>query len=170
MNKEYIKEVIMGSMFVPRFKMVSCINVCADMINIPHEDYPTRVKDTAEMIRFLHTEVLVTGVITESMISHVHSVVMNDLPTSRGVYRKIHVHPNGGDKNTYFNPIRIKEGMENLFPIYPEKDFETIEDYIKWYHAFQIIHPFEDGNGRVGGIVLAAACEDLNVAILAPCQ
>jgi fido (protein-threonine AMPylation protein) len=33
----------------------------------------------------------------------------------------------------------------------------TVEQVKEWYTAFMRIHPYEDGNGRVGGTILAAA-------------
>jgi fido (protein-threonine AMPylation protein) len=47
----------------------------------------------------------------------------------------------------------------------------TNEESIKnWYISFETIHHFSDGNGRVGGIILAAYSKYNLGTIIAPCQ
>ena len=45
-------------------------------------------------------------------------------------------------------------------------------DIIRWYRALMIVHPFADGNGRVGGVIAAVASNYLfeGRELLAPCQ
>ena len=41
-------------------------------------------------------------------------------------------------------------------------EITNIESLLIWYYRFEQIHPFQDGNGRVGGIVVAAISQALN--------
>ena len=45
-------------------------------------------------------------------------------------------------------------------------------DIVEWYRNFQIVHPFVDGNGRVGGVIAAVASNYLSKGkyLLAPLQ
>ncbi len=177
--KEYIQGIIRTSKFDPKFTPVTNIHQTADFINRPHEDYPDRVAVTDEMIQllldYLNPDTSYTGDnvirITESEVLHIHNKVMPELyvESSEHKYRRILVHPNGGSKDTYFDPIQIQDGMNQLLPINLE-EIKTPQELIDWYHAFQIIHPFKDGNGRVGGIVVAAVSKLLFGKFLAPHQ
>jgi fido (protein-threonine AMPylation protein) len=85
-----------------------------------------------------------------------HSYIMNDLvPQYRGQWRNTYVTIGGYQPCA---PWMIQGEIEeaNLFPF----EFSSIideSDIIRWYRQFEIIHPFIDGNGRVGGVIAAIA-------------
>ena len=53
--------------------------------------------------------------------------------------------------------------MKNLVDEYNAKDNITLEDIIAFHADFEYIHPFQDGNGRVGRLVVLKECLHHNV-------
>ena len=47
---------------------------------------------------------------------------------------------------------RLREDLEDHYLLM----VRNIDSLVEWYTDFETIHPFLDGNGRVGGIVVAA--------------
>ena len=53
--------------------------------------------------------------------------------------------------------------MKNLLSRYNSLKKVTIEDIIKFNNDFEKIHPFQDGNGRVGRIIMFKECLKNNI-------
>ena len=53
--------------------------------------------------------------------------------------------------------------MKNLLSKYSEKRDKKIEDIIDFHYNFEKIHPFQDGNGRVGRLVMFKECLKKNI-------
>jgi len=55
-------------------------------------------------------------------------------------------------------PEKVEEEIGNLLSEYNSKTDITLEDIIDFHYSFEKIHPFGDGNGRVGRIIMFKEC------------
>lgn len=129
----------------PTFTWVGSIAKAADQINSFHEDYPLRVGKTAEVIERLERWDFVSGVI----LKLAHLYVFADT-SFRGKWRDVDVKVGAHRPPDWQLVPHLMEDLEL------EWDFDDLAGLKGWYADFETIHPFQDGNGRVGGIVVAA--------------
>ena len=135
--------------WIPRFSSTSSMSDCADRINRPHEDYPKRNEATELAIADVISEHPLT--ITTELVLRVHAQVFGDTPHA-GQLRQVMVRIGA------FIPPRpdlLPRLMQNLETAYAATGLDT-GMLASWYTDFETIHPFQDGNGRVGGIIIAA--------------
>lgn len=62
----------------------------------------------------------------------------------------------GGKETTL--PDNVSEDMKNLIETYHSQTKKTIHDIIDFHFQFERIHPFQDGNGRVGRLIIFKEC------------
>lgn len=91
--------------------------------------------------------------ISERVIREIHSLVLMDRPEERGRYRRIPVRILGA-ANTPPEPVTVPELMERLVADERESRLHPIERAALFHLRFENIHPFIDGNGRTGRLVL----------------
>ncbi|MDR2582887.1 MAG: Fic family protein [Fibromonadaceae bacterium] len=89
--------------------------------------------------------------LTEKTIKDIHSIILNDRPTDRGVYRNMPVRISG---STHIPPnyVKIPELMKDLISWYG-KTKPTVKQIAELHIRFECIHPFIDGNGRIGRLL-----------------
>ena len=105
---------------------------------------------------FLYVQDLVknNGPFSESIIKQIHTLVLMDRPDDRGVYRRIPVRIMGAF-HVPPDPILVLEEMENLVAEFVgNKKLHPIERAALFHLRFEGIHPFVDGNGRTGRLIL----------------
>lgn len=93
--------------------------------------------------------------LTESVIKNIHSLVLMDKPQDKGVYRSIPVRIMGA----YAEPVQpylIEPKMTELLGRNKEREqtMHVIERIARFHLEFEGIHPFIDGNGRTGRLIL----------------
>ena len=90
---------------------------------------------------------------SERVIQEIHSLVLMDRPEDRGRYRRIPVRIMGASHEPpqpYLVPIQ----MEQLIDEVKKEQLHPIEAAALFHLKFEGIHPFIDGNGRTGRLIL----------------
>lgn len=91
---------------------------------------------------------------SESIIKQIHTLVLMDRPEDRGKYRRIPVRIMGA-YHVPPDPLLVPEKMENLLAEFKyNKKMHPIERAVLFHLKFEGIHPFVDGNGRTGRLLL----------------
>ncbi len=91
--------------------------------------------------------------ITERIIKQIHYLVLADKKDDRGVYRKVPVRIMGASHEPA-QPYLIEPKMEQLLIDYKENAEHIITKLAKFHIEFEGIHPFIDGNGRTGRLLV----------------
>ena len=99
--------------------------------------------------------------LTETLIKKLHFTLKQGSSDSRkswftvGDYKKL---PNevGGQETTLPEDVPVQ--MKALLTDYNTKKRPTLEDLLDFHVQFERIHPFQDGNGRVGRLILFKEC------------
>ena len=92
--------------------------------------------------------------LNENEILNIHSLVLMDRPDAKGKYRNVPVKILGTNANP-IEPYLIKSSMENLLDWYEnENELSFVEKIALFHLKFESIHPFLDGNGRSGRLIL----------------
>lgn len=150
-------EQLRSTPFKPQFVWVATPGEAADIINRPHEDYPLRVPRTTEVIRAFdakETQALQEVWSLLIFVELIHKFIFHDTSFA-GQLRTVnvrvgeHLAPNAKQVPDLYAQLMRKDCLDSL---------RGIKD---WYWDFETLHPFQDGNGRVGATLVAVASHRL---------
>ena len=104
--------------------------------------------------------------LTEKFIKQLHLILKNGTSDSRkdwfavGAYKKL---PNEVGGMCTALPEEVADKMKALLTEYNSKAERTLEDILDFHVKFEKIHPFQDGNGRVGRLIMFKECLKYNI-------
>ena len=99
--------------------------------------------------------------LTEGMIKEIHRILKTGTSDSRkswfnvGGYKKL---PNEVGGNLTCPPEKVHSMLSGLIKSYNSKKKKTLDEIIDFHTQFEAIHPFQDGNGRTGRLIMFKEC------------
>lgn len=105
--------------------------------------------------------------LTEKMIKEFHKILKDGTSDSRvewfnvGEYKQRTNTIGNGIKTT--SPNNVEKEMSKLMDWYNLLKQVTIKEIIEFHYRFESIHPFQDGNGRIGRIIMFKECLKNNI-------
>ena len=104
--------------------------------------------------------------LSERFLKELHGVLKNGTSDSRkawfavGDYKR-QANEVGGHATTRPEQVALK--MKELINQYNRKSKHTFEELLNFHYQFEAIHPFQDGNGRIGRLILFKECLRNNI-------
>lgn len=104
--------------------------------------------------------------LTERFIKDLHRMLKNGTSDSRmewfnvGEYKKVPNEVGGMDTAL---PEEVADRMKELISEYNGKTMKSLEEILDFHVRFERIHPFQDGNGRVGRLIMFKKCLKYNI-------
>lgn len=104
--------------------------------------------------------------LSEKFIKGLHLILKSGTSDSRkdwfavGDYKKM---PNEVGGMTTVLPENVADKMKELLTEYNSIENKSFEDILEFHVKFEKIHPFQDGNGRVGRLIMFKECLKYNI-------
>lgn len=101
------------------------------------------------------------NILDENLIKTLHKILKNNTSDSQkewfkvGDY-KLKANFIGNTKTT--SPSNVSKEIKKLLNEYNSKIKITFDDIVNFHYKFEAIHPFQDGNGRVGRLIMFKEC------------
>lgn len=99
--------------------------------------------------------------LNESLIRQLHIILKTGTSDSRkawftvGGYKRFE-NEVGGKPTT--KPADVPKEIKNLLKTYNQNRSKTLQEIVAFHYEFEKIHPFQDGNGRIGRLIMFKEC------------
>lgn len=126
------------------------------------------VKNYKQVLESLIDSLQSKATLSPQLIKHFHSLCLDNLLDNKGEFKKI---PNvivGATFETtppYQVPSAIAEWCDNLYYRFgnANNDDDKLQAILESHIHFEKIHPFSDGNGRIGRLLIVYSCLEQNL-------
>ncbi|MDE6664134.1 MAG: Fic family protein [Lachnospiraceae bacterium] len=104
--------------------------------------------------------------LSEAFIKRLHMILKSGTSDSRkdwfavGEYKKLPNEVGGMDTTA---PEQVSKQLNELLNAYNANRHKTLIELLEFHYAFELIHPFQDGNGRIGRLILFKECLRNNI-------
>lgn len=104
--------------------------------------------------------------LTERFIKELHFILKSNTSDAGlswfnvGEYKKL---PNEVGGNITCKPEDVKKEIKKLLDFYNKKNNHNFEEILDFHYYFEKIHPFQDGNGRIGRLIAFKECLKNNI-------
>ncbi len=133
-------------------------------------DKAVKVDDIVETVNhFRCIDLIIEGAhtkLTESFIKQLHFILKSGTTDSQkswfrvGDYKMLENEVGGSDTT---KPAEVAGAIKVLLKEYNSKSKITFDDILDFHVLFEAIHPFQDGNGRVGRLIMFKECLKYNI-------
>lgn len=120
-------------------------------------------KNHQAALNYLFDRIVGKNKVNEDLILKLHSILMNGIRPDAGLYRRHAVRIIGVNLPTA-NHLRVPDLMSSLIIEVGKKNNDIIGLSADIHSRFEQIHPFSDGNGRVGRLLMNAMLLKSNLA------
>lgn len=136
-----------------------------DNATIPNKSLTEHLeaKNHQTALNYLLDYIAQKGIINEELVLKLHSILMNGVRSDAGSYRNHAVRILGVSLPTA-NYLKIQELMPTLIAEAIKTTTDIISSSAKIHSQFEQIHPFSDGNGRIGRLLLNVMLLNVNFA------
>lgn len=133
-------------------------------------DKAVKVDDIVETVNhFRCIDLIIEGAhtkLTESFIKQLHFILKSGTTDSQKSWFKVGDYKMlenevGGSETT--KPAEVAGAIKALLKEYNSKSKITFDDILDFHVRFESIHPFQDGNGRVGRLIMFKECLKHNI-------
>lgn len=133
-------------------------------------DKAVKVDDIVETVNhFRCIDLIIEGAntkLTESFIKQLHFILKSGTTDSHKSWFKVGDYKMlenevGGSETT--KPSEVSSAIKALLKEYNSKSKITVDDILDFHVRFESIHPFQDGNGRVGRLIMFKECLKHNI-------
>lgn len=121
------------------------------------------VKNHQSALEYLFSHLATKKPLNEALVLRLHAILLNSIHSEAGGYRQHGVRIVGTYVPTA-NYLKVPELMKKLTKSFQNKTSDLVGNIAKTHATFEKIHPFADGNGRIGRLLMTAMALRGNLA------
>lgn len=136
-----------------------------DNVALPNKTLAEQLeaKNHQTALNFLFGHVASGGRLTEELILKLHSILMSGIKPDAGLYRRHGVRILGVDLPTA-NYLKVPDLIPEIIVEADNRTPDIVALCAKIHSRFEQVHPFSDGNGRIGRLLMTAMLLKANFA------